>query len=504
MHQASDTAQSSLIASGIAGLDDILRGGFTPERLYLVEGNPGSGKTTLALQFLLAGAAKGEPALYVTLSETREELLSIADSHGWDLRGITIHEMMPSEKDLDPDQQLTMFHPAELELGETMSDVLELVDRIKPRRVVFDSLSELQLMAQNSLRYRRQILALKQYFAGRHTTVILIDDLTAKGDERQLQSIAHGVVQLEQQHNDYGAERRRLRIIKMRGMSYRGGYHDFVIRKGGLDVFPRLIASEHHEPFTDQHVASGLPALDQLLGGGLPSGSSSLLMGPAGSGKSTVALQFAVEAAKRGDRTALFIFDETVGTLRTRARSLSMNVDAHIDSGLISVQQVDPAELSPGEFVAIVRHAVDGDDANGHPAKIIVIDSLNGYIHAMPEERHLMAQMHELFTFLCQRGISTLVTLTQSGLVGRDMRTPVDTTYLADNVILFRYFEAAGEVRRAISVVKKRSGSHERTIRELKLTGEGIVIGPPLKEFQGVLGGTPEYLGEQAKLFGKE
>jgi circadian clock protein KaiC len=493
-----------LITTGVAGLDDILRGGLTPDRLYLLEGDPGSGKTTLALQFLLAGPARGEPALYVTLSETRDELMSIALSRGWDLSGITIHEMMPTEKHLDPDQQLTMFHPSELELSETMADVLALVERIKPRRVVFDSLSELQLMAQNSLRYRRQILALKQFFVGRHSTVLLIDDLTTKGDERQLQSIAHGVVQLEQQHTEYGAERRRLRIIKMRGMHYRGGYHDFIIRRGGLDVYPRLIAAEHHESFDNQHVTSGLKQLDQLLGGGLPPGSSSLLMGPAGSGKSTIGIQFAVAAARRGERSACFIFDETVGTLRTRTRSLSIDVDTYIDQGLISVQQVDPAELSPGEFVAIVRRAVDGSDENGREAKLVIIDSLNGYIHAMPEERHLMAQLHELFTFLCHRGVSTLVTVTQSGLVGRDMRTPVDTTYLADNVILFRYFEAAGEVRRAISVVKKRSGNHERTIRELKLTHEGVSIGPPLTEFQGILGGTPEYIGEQAKLFGRE
>ena len=504
MHQIKEPTLQPLISTGTAGLDDILRGGLTPDRLYLLEGDPGSGKTTLAIQFLMAGVARGEPALYVTLSETRDELFAIAQSHGWDLSGITIHQMMPTEKHLDPDQQLTMFHPAELELSETMAEVLELVEKIKPRRVVFDSLSELQLMAQNGLRYRRQILALKQFFAPRHTTVVLIDDLTAKADERQLQSIAHGVVQLEQQHNEYGAERRRLRIIKMRGMNYRGGFHDFVIRRGGVDVYPRLVAAEHHDLYTDQHLASGIKELDLLLGGGLPSGSSTLLMGPAGSGKSTVSTQLAIAAAERGVRTACFIFDETVGTLRTRSRSLSMQIDKHLESGMITVQQVDPAELSPGEFVSIVRRAVDGDDANGREAKIIIIDSLNGYIHAMPEERHLMAQLHELFTFLSHRGVSTLVTVTQSGLVGRDMRTPVDSTYLADNVILFRYFEATGAVRRAISVVKKRSGRHEQTIRELKMTDDGINIGPPLTEFQGVLSGTPEYVGEQGKLFGKE
>jgi circadian clock protein KaiC len=504
MHQSSSERTQPLISTGIAGLDDILRGGLTAERLYLLEGDPGAGKTTLALQFLLAGVMAGESAVYVTLSETKEEIMGIAEAHGWDLTGLTIFEMTPDEKQLDPDAQLTMFHPSELELSEAMRQVLDLVERVKPKRIVFDSLSELQLMAGTGLRYRRQILAVKQFFAGRKTTVLLLDDRTAKADERQLQSIAHGVVQLEQQHNEYGAERRRLRILKMRGMSYRGGYHDFIIRKGGLDVYPRLIAAEHHDLFIENRITSGNKELDQLLGGGLPPGSSTLLMGPAGSGKSTVATQFAAAAAERGERTAFFIFDETVGTLRTRSKSLSIDIDKHLESGLISVQQVDPAELSPGEFVAIVRRAVDGIDDNGREAKMIVIDSLNGYIHAMPEERHLMAQLHELFTFLCHRGISTLVTVAQSGLVGRDMRTPVDSTYLADNVILFRYFEASGEVRRAISVVKKRSGVHERTIRELTMSQDGLVIGPPLSDFHGVLSGMPEFMGEPAKLFGKE
>lgn len=495
---------SPLVSSGSPGLDDILRGGLTGDRLYLLEGDPGSGKTTLALQFLMAGVKNGEPVVYVTLSETKDELAGIAASHGWDLNGVTVFEMTPDEKHLDPDAQLTMFHPSEVELSETMAQVLELVERVKPRRIVFDSLSELQLMAGSGLRYRRQILAVKRFFAGRNTTVFLIDDLTTEREERQLQSIAHGVLQLEQQHNDYGAERRRLRIIKMRGMSYRGGYHDFVIRKGGLDVYPRLIAAEHHEPFDERPLSSGLKALDELLGGGLPQGSSTLLMGPAGCGKSTVATQFAVAAAGRGERTACFNFDETVGTLRTRSRSLSMAIDQHLESGLITVQQVDPAELSPGEFISIVRRAVDGTDADGRGARMVIIDSLNGYIHAMPEERHLMAQLHELFTYLCHRGINTLVTVAQSGIVGRDMRTPVDTTYLADNVILFRYFEAGGEVRRAISIVKKRSGAHERTIRELQLNHTGLVIGPPLADFQGVLTGTPEFVGEPGKLFGRD
>ena len=438
MTEHDDDHDGEPVSTGCAGLDDILRGGLTPRRLYLLEGNPGSGKTTLALQFLLDGVRRGEPTLYVTLSETKRELLAVARSHGWSLNGIHIHEMAPSEESLSPDAQLTMFHPSELELGETTKAVLAEVDRSKPKRVVFDSLSEMRLLAQNPLRYRRQILALKQFFATRHSTVLLLDDRTAPGEDLQLQSIAHGVVRLDQTATEFGAERRRLTVCKMRGVAFRGGLHDFVIRTGGLDVFPRLVAAEHSGPIPAADVPSGLPSLDKLLGGGLPPGSSTLFIGPAGIGKSTVALQFAVAAAARGERAALYIFDETVGTLRARARKLGMALEGHLDAGLVSVQQVDPAELSPGEFVAVIRRAVDGTDGNGRRAKVVLIDSLNGYLHSMPEEKHLSAQLHELFTYLNQRAVSTLVTVTQSGMVGSQMRTPIDTTYLADNVILFR------------------------------------------------------------------
>jgi circadian clock protein KaiC len=482
------------VSTGIPGLDDILRGGFTPDRLYLIEGNPGSGKTTLSLQFLLEGVRRGERTLYVTLSETKRELESVARSHGWILDGVDIHEMEASEENLSPDAQLTMFHPSELELSETTKAVLLKVENSKPRRIVFDSLSEMRLLAHNALRYRRQILGLKQFFAGRHSTVLLLDDKTGPSEDMQLQSIAHGVIHLEQNVTEFGAERRRLTVRKMRGIGFRGGMHDYLIRRGGLDVFPRLVAAEHENDLPDVDVPTGNAAFDRLLGGGLPSGSSTLLIGPAGIGKSSVGLQLCVAAAARGERAALYIFDETVKTLRSRARKLGMALDGHLDSGLISVQQVDPAELSPGQFVSILRRAVDGADENGRPAKVVMIDSLNGYLHSMPEQKFLNAQLHELFTYLNHRGVSTLVTVTQSGMVG-NMDAPVDTTYLADNVILFRYFEDRGRIRRALSVFKKRSGPHEQTIREMRLGVGGLEIGEPLEAFQGVLTGVPMFVG---------
>ncbi|HEX8342650.1 MAG TPA: ATPase domain-containing protein [Tepidisphaeraceae bacterium] len=491
--------------TGIQGLDDILRGGLTPGRLYLVEGDPGAGKTTLALQFLLAGVDAGESTLYVTLSETKHEIEEVAHSHGWSLEGMHIHEMAPTGESLDAESQLTMFHPSELELTETTQAVLAEVERLKPQRVVFDSLSEMRLLAQNPLRYRRQVLGLKQFFAGKGTTVFLLDDRTGPGEDGQLQSIAHGVILLEKLATGYGAERRRLLVRKMRGVAFRGGYHDLVIRTGGLDVFPRLVAAEHHADFGDTEVPSGNVGFDKLLLGGLPSGSSTLLIGPAGVGKSTIALQCALTTASAGGRAALFIFDETIGTLRTRARKLGMPLDACMADHSVTVQQVDPAELSPGEFAAQVRAASEGRDASGRPAKLILIDSLNGYLHSMSDEKYLTAQLHELFTYLNQRGVVTLVTVTQSGMIGSNMRSPADTTYLADNVILFRYFEAGGRIRRAISVAKKRAGPHETTIREYRITSEkGVEIGEPLEQFQGLLTGTPRFIGKVDALIGSD
>ncbi len=502
MTNSKDLPEVALLSSGVAGLDDILRGGFPAGCAYLFNGEPGTGKTTLAMQFLLQGARAGERCLYITLSESRAEIDKVAVSHGWDLSGITIKEVVPSEQNLSADQQLTVFNPSELELGTTTEAMIEAVEQFQPKRVVLDSLSELRLVAQSPLRFRRQVLALKQFFTGRDCTVMLLDDGTSEVSGGQVESIAHGVIVLEQLTNQFGAERRRLRVSKLRGVSYRGGFHDFMIRRGGLDVFPRLVASEHHAEFPEGSLACGNTELDELLGGGIPIGTSTLLLGPAGTGKSTVATLFAVAAAERGERTAMFVFDENMGTFRSRSRKLGIAVDAHLDGGLLSVQQVDPAELSPGEFAATLRRAVEGVDGN-RPAKVVIIDSLNGYLNAMAEEKFLTAQLHELLAYLGQKGVVTLLSVTQTGMIGNATQSPVDTTYLADNVILFRYFEFRGRVRRAISVVKKRNGRHEPFIRELHVTEAGLQIGEPLSGFRGVLTGVPTYDGNQADLIKK-
>lgn len=481
--------------TGIAGLDDVLAGGLTPNRLYLVEGVPGSGKTTLALQYLLEGVKLGEPVLYVTLSETEEELRAAALSHGWTLEGVTIRQLAPSAENLQPDAQYTMFHPSEVELGETTRGVLSEVERIKPSRVVIDSLSELRLLAGNALRYRRQILAIKQFFAGRQSTVILLDDLTAAEHDLQVQSIAHGVIRLEQAASDFGSEHRRLRVIKYRGRRFRAGYHDLVIRRGGLEVFPRLVASEHRQDRETATLASGLPALDTLLGGGIDSGTSTLIVGAAGVGKSTVSALFVAAAAARGETSVMFLFDESVQTLLNRCRGLGIELAPHLATGRVQLRPVDPAELSPGEFGHAIRQAVER-----HGARIIVIDSLNGYLRAMPDERFLAVQLHELLSYLGQHGVATLLIGTHQGLIGGQMISPVDASYLADAVVLLRYFEARGEVRQAISVVKKRGGAHERTIREFRMANGAIEVGEPLRMFRGVLTGVPQYEGESDPL----
>lgn len=495
---AAASSEGERISTGSDGLDNILCGGLDPNRVYLYEGRPGTGKTTIALQFLLEGVRRSERVLYVTLSESGKELSLVAHRHGWSLDGVEVFELVPPEATLDPQRELTVFHPAEVELSETTRLIIEKVTATGATRVVIDSLSELRLLAQSPLRYRRQVLALKHFFAERQCTVILLDDLTSSQDDLQLHSIAHGVVMLEQQAVDYGAERRRVRVVKMRGIQFRGGYHDFVIERGGLSIFPRLIAAEHHRRFSGDFTSSGHAELDKMLGGGLERGTNALFIGAAGVGKSTLALTYAMAAAERGERAVIFAFDEGRGTIQARARTLGLPLQARQEEGLISIRQIDPAEMAPGEFAVRVRESVETDSA-----RVVVIDSLNGYLHAMPDERFLILQMHELLSYLAQQGVLTILVLAQHGLVG-PMDTPIDLSYLSDAVVMLRYFEAGGTVRRALSVLKKRSGHHERAIRELRLSSSGISIGPPLKQFSGIFTGTPQYVGDQDPLFDDE
>jgi circadian clock protein KaiC len=475
-------------------LDDILGGGFDANRMYLYAGTPGTGKTTLAIEFLLEGARKGEKTLYITLSETEKELKLVASRHGWNMDGIEVFELVPPETTLDPGREMTVLHPVEVELGETTKLILDRVAELNAGRVVIDSLSELRLLAQSSLRYRRQVLALKHFFASRNCTVVLLDDMTSQQNDLQLHSISHGVVLLEQLAIEYGAERRRIRVVKMRGISFRGGFHDLTIRKGGLEIYPRLVAAEHHSSFPAGFARSGNADLDALLGGGLERGTNALFIGAAGVGKSSMALTYAIAAAERGERTAFFAFDEGRGTIESRAETLGLRLKPALDSGLIKFQQIDPAEMSPGEFASIVRNSVQKDGC-----RLVIIDSLNGYLNAMPDGRFLILQMHELLSFLAQQGVLTILVLAQHGLVG-PMETPLDISYLSDAVLMLRYFEYGGTVRRALSVVKKRSGAHEHTIREFRLTGRGISLGPPLREFSGIFSGTPSYNGDAAPL----
>ncbi|CAH1654092.1 Circadian clock protein KaiC [Hyphomicrobiales bacterium] len=489
---------STKARTGVVGLDDILVGGLERGHVFLLEGNPGTGKTTIALGFLLQGAEAGEKGLYITLSETERELRAGAASHGWEIDGnIEVFELVPPETLLDEDQQQSLLYSSELELGETTKAIFEAFERVKPRRVVLDSLSEIRLLAQSSLRYRRQILALKHFLARSEATVLLLDDLTSDTHDKTVHSVVHGVIKLEELAPDYGAERRRMRVAKYRGQAFRGGYHDFTIKTGGVEIFPRLVASEHRTGFHRKQATSDLTELDTLLGGGIEQGSSTLVLGPAGTGKSTFALQFVASAVKRGEKAAIFIFDEELGLLFDRTKAMGFDLERMSANGALHIEQVDAAELSPGEFAHRVRMRVT--DAQ---AKTVVIDSLNGYQAAMPGENALILHVHELLQYLNRQGATTFLTVAQHGLVG-DMKSPVDITYLADTVILLRYFEALGRARRAVSVIKKRTGRHEDTIREFQINSTGLSLGQPLYEFQGVLRGVPNFVGPAEPLLNR-
>jgi circadian clock protein KaiC len=481
--------------TGIEGLDAILAGGLPANRLYLVKGNPGVGKTTLALQYLLAGAAKGERGMYITLSETTDEIQAVAGSHGWDLGQLAIFELSALEHQLSQEAQNTVFQPSEIELNQTTELLVERIKAIKPTRLVIDSLSELRLLSDTALRYRRQMLALKQFFAGRKMTVLMLDDHAGpEGGDLHVQSIAHGVITIEQLETDYGADRRRIKINKLRGVNFVGGFHDAVIVPGGMKVFPRLVAAEHARPFKTGLMSSGIAQLDTLVGGGIDRGTSCLILGPAGTGKSTIALQFAIAAARRREKVLIYLFEENLRTLLGRAASVGMPLQKFVRNGFIKFKQIDPAQLAPGQFVAQVRTAVEEEGT-----RVLIIDSLNGYLQAMPNVRYLEIQLHELFAFLSHHGVVSITTVAQHGFMGQ-MTTPVDLTYLADTVILLRYFEASGRIRKAVSVVKKRIGQHEDTIREFKLAPSGIRVGEPLENFHGVLTGVPTFKGSAKEM----
>lgn len=489
-------SQGGISPTGIRGLDDVLRAGLPSRCVYVVEGEPGTGKTTLSLQFLMEGVLLGEKVLYITFSETKAELNSVAESHGWDLSQIDVIDLSVIEDLLDPESQTTLFHPSEVELNFITERLLSEISRLAPSRIVFDSVSEMRLLAESPLRYRRQILALKQALAGREATVLFLDDLTHAAQDLQVQSIAHGVIALTRLHHEFGGERRRLRVLKLRGVDFIGGYHDYQIRKGGIEVYPRMVSSEHGVTRSNAgSLKSGIDELDALLDGGLDRGTSSLFIGPPGTSKSTLALKYALTSAGQGEKVAYFSFDETTTNLKCRAASLGMDLDPVMDSGMLVVKKIDPAELSPGEFAGRARELVQY-----HGFRTIIVDSLNGYIQAMPQEQFLILQLHELLTFLNNQGVVTILVLAQQGMVGM-MHSPVDLTYLADTVVLTRFFEAGGAIRKAISIVKKRTGRHETTIRELIVDSQGVRVGGVLKDFHGVLTGTPRYFGsDQAML----
>ena len=487
------------LSTGILGLDSILRGGLPAGQMYLIEGDPGTGKTTLAMQFLLSRAAAGDKGLYVTLSETRKELIETAASHGWTFESMPILELNSDDLAGGEQSHYTVFHPSEVELISTLRRMLDEVERLNPMYVVFDSLSELRLLAGDSVRYRRQLLALKSFFAKRETTVLILDDRTGEGNDRQLQSIAHGVIRLQKLPREYGATRRNLEVLKVRGSAYREGLHDYVIREGGVVVYPRVQADQDVAARGVDTLVSSVPALDKLMGGGLREGTSNLIMGPTGAGKSTIAALYATAAAARGQKAMIFAFDELPGTLVRRCETLGMQMQTHLKSGALVIEQVDPAEMSPGEFAGKILDRADVE--GGLP--LLVLDSLNGYVHAMSGEKETVLHLHELLTCLSQRNVTTIITLAQHGLIG-SMQTQVDVSYLADSILLIRYFEVLGEVRQAISVLKNRSAAHEHAIRELRFTDDGVTLGEPLTQFQGVLTGVPTLVSTRMDLVKEE
>jgi circadian clock protein KaiC len=493
-----DVSTSEFCSTGIEGLDNILGGGgFPRDCFYLIQGDPGSGKTTLALQFLLEGVQRGEAGFYVTLSETRDELLKVTRSHGWSLEQIPLLELSAIEQLLRPEAQTTVFHPSEVQLNKVSKLLIDEANKTRPARVVFDSLSEFRLLAETALRYRRELLNLKQHFAQYRSTVLLLDDKmdnSAIGVDPHVLSLSHGVIQMEQLSPDYGTSRRRLRVLKLRGVKFREGYHDYIIETGGLRAFPRLVAAEHYEKISPEPVSSGIKELDELLGGGLDRGTTTLILGAAGTGKSTLALQCATEMAKRGERGALFCFDETRAIMLARAKALGIDLEPQINSGVITAQQIDPAELSPGEFADRIVQQVNAG------CKLVVIDTLNGYLNAMPGEKYLNNQLHELTSYLNLKNVVTILILAQHGLVSAT-ETPVDLSYLADTVVSLRFFETSGEVKQSVAIIKKRSGPHEKTIREFKVeAGQGLRVGKPLKEVHGVLSGLPIFHGTASEM----
>ena len=494
IHARASSRERSLARVGIEGLDEILRGGLPRNRIFLVDGVPGTGKTTLALQFLLEGRALGERGLYVTLSETKEELHAAARSHGWSLDGIEIVELS-ALTEASSDEAYTLFHPAEVELQQTVEVVLSEIDRYGPQRVAFDSLSEMRMLARDALRFRRQILALKQFFVGRECTVLLLDDRAHPDGDLQLQSLAHGVILLEHVSLDYGSERRRIQIMKMRGSHFAGGYHDFRIRTGGIEVYPRIQRGTSTPRSSTSPLESGSRELDALIGGGLERATSTLITGAAGTGKSVLAMQFALAAAARGEHARVFMFDERVTTAIIRAEGLGLDIHTPVKDERLVLCQIEPTEKSPGEFAHQVARAVEEDGVS-----LVIIDSINGFMQAMPSERLLAVQVHELLSYLSNRDVTVIMTLVQRGIFGAPVSEAAEVSYLADSVILLRYFEHAGAVRRAISVVKKRSGAHEQTIREFRVEHGGLRVGEPLTDFRGVLTGNPEYLGEAEPL----